>query len=372
MKYTTESEKSILLAGVLPQERTEQDRHLHWRRATLTDSEVRDLAKRIAAGPRGGELVSALPVIEEPQTSPRICWIEQGDKMVPHVLITPGESYIIDAEHERSRREEDPYLSPLGFFRGLKPGAPLHALQFLQAFGSLEYFDESVPRKQVLPENVAISGFMRSFWVNIDDFWRNRHSRLLAVSSLWEARNNASALRDAAELIDTLPFDRPAIGARNKGNGEYTSGYGPWHGNPEAWWSRTSETEIKKAVLEVIEREIQLHAGLDGHLEWTGSLEGPDMRFRATPVFTSLWAAMWHLFARTMNEGLGWRVCPHCSRLFYPKRKDSYFCRPEYQRQFSKNQWWEEHKDEQLERRRKDRLRDNNSTRSKPRLKRSR
>ena len=81
------------------------------------------------------------------------------------------------------------------------------------------------------------------------------------------------------------------------------------------------------------------------------------LEFQIVPAAPSLWAAIWHLFARDTTEGLGWRVCPHCSKLFYPKRKDSYFCESRYQKLYAAGRWWEEHKESELASRRKKRAR---------------
>jgi len=58
---------------------------------------------------------------------------------------------------------------------------------------------------------------------------------------------------------------------------------------------------------------------------------------------TSLWTVIWQLFARD-TLGVSWRICPHCNRLFYPTRKDRFFCTSRLQVLHSKREWARTHR----------------------------
>jgi hypothetical protein len=109
----------------------------------------------------------------------------------------------------------------------------------------------------------------------------------------------------------------------------------------EQWLKRKDE------VLDWVEREVNRQAGSGCVPCWrrTDKLspkeksdENQPTGFQLTLKANSLWAAMWELFARD-TVGLGWRVCVHCGRLFYPPRKDRYFCTSELQQLYSKRNW---------------------------------
>lgn len=89
-------------------------------------------------------------------------------------------------------------------------------------------------------------------------------------------------------------------------------------------------------------------------VRWT-STDHSSLTFKLVPQAKSLWMAIWHLFARDTTEGAGWRICPHCSKLFYPRRRDSYFCESKYQKLYAASRWWETHSEEELEKRRRER-----------------
>jgi hypothetical protein len=53
----------------------------------------------------------------------------------------------------------------------------------------------------------------------------------------------------------------------------------------------------------------------------------------------SLWAACWQLFGHDTLSSKVARNCPHCTKLFYPKRKEQIYCTSQQQQLFAKRRW---------------------------------
>lgn len=287
----------------------------------------------------------------------RVCWLQIREQLIPHFLFVPWDCYDIDAQYEKAKSEFDPYYSPHGSFRKLGSNNTLEVLDFVKEFGPLELLNEEQSRQELEsliaqgPEEISL----RSVWVNLGDF-RLKHRRFSTVAKLLEARETpaeiVSALAEVAKLKVNPPIGAVRDGGRYLG-WEYLSPTPPWYEDFEQWAGEASQEQIMDAAVDIIRRELNLNA--DG-LKVVWQCQDPSrLEFRIQPRASSLWSAIWYLFGRDTTEGIGWRVCPHCSKLFYPKRKDSYFCESKYQKLHAANRWWNQHSGEELDKRRKER-----------------
>jgi len=160
-------------------------------------------------------------------------------------------------------------------------------------------------------------------------------------------------MRSALSEIATLSV-YPLIGARRCQGGFVPGSAFPWRdGYFFEWVRKAQDQQLMEAAAGIIAKELDLNTD-QMRLSW-GCANPSRLQFHLVPYATSLWSAIWHLFARDTSAGIGWRVCPHCLKLFYPRRKDSYFCEPKYQKLYAANRWWSEHSNEELGKRRKER-----------------
>ena len=281
----------------------------------------------------------------------------------PHFLFVPRLTfYSVEAAYEQAKVEADPQFSPHGAFRQISTGDKWAAIDFINEFGPLELLNEMQPRQPLRQEDLLDLGKeepapdeeepapkARCVWVDVDDFWR-KHQRFVAVAKLWEARESRKAMVLAlSELAGLRVY--PSFGALRAGERYSLATAVPWgNGTFSEWlYRRPNENQVRDGSAEIIKTELSLWAH-EMKVQWTCS-DACRLDFRIVPSAKSLWSAIWHLFARDTSEGLGWRVCPHCSKLFYPKRKDSYFCESKYQKLFAANRWWQEHQEDELAKR---------------------
>jgi hypothetical protein len=251
------------------------------------------------------------------------------------VPVKTGEEYDIRAHYDRARESKDASLAPHLAFRKLKHGDNFAAASFLRRFGRLK-----------------ISTLASCDWVSLDDFWC-KHARYVGVVGLWEALNqDARELRKAWVRIsrfageisksETNPLRITPIGGLENGfQTSIGSGFS-WKGDLQRLVSHATRAPIstlRDTALVLINRELNDHSG--SRLARWDRLEDGD-RFGFRPVFDnmSLWSAMWEFFGLDTADGIGWRICPHCGRPFYPARKDRFYCTPRQQQLHSKRQWW--------------------------------
>jgi hypothetical protein len=277
--------------------------------------------------------------------------------------------YKVEEAYERGKRESDGQYSPHTAFRSLKTGDILDALDYVNEFGPLELLDESESRRAIRPEDLLeIDDIFcgeeelgveegpthreRCIWVDVEDFYQ-KQQRFVAIAKLWESRETPQALRSALSELSRLSV-HPQIGVRT-----YPDAFGfvsafPWEdGYFHKWARKAGDKRLMEAAAEIIARELDLNTDRM-RLSWV-CRDSSRLQFHLIPYATSLWSAVWQLFARDTSAGAGWRVCPHCSKLFYPKRKDSYFCEPKFQKLHAANRWWSEHSEEELHKRREGR-----------------
>ncbi len=273
----------------------------------------------------------------------------------------------MEAAYEQAKAASDGQYSPHTAFIRLNPDDNWSAIDFLNEFGPLELFDFDadgrlrqqlalkdliiVPRSQ---EGIGFDVKTRCVWVNLEEFWE-KHRRFIAIAKLWEARESCENVISVLSEIQSLSV-YPRIGAWRDDRRFSIGSVVPWETTSfHEWVLKANAKQVMAAAAEIIEAELELHTYVMRG-RWTCP-EPSRLAFRLVPQTDSLWSAMWHLFARDTTEGLGWRVCPHCSKLFYPKRKDSYFCEPKYQKLHATNNWWKEHKEVELAHRRDARAR---------------
>ena len=73
---------------------------------------------------------------------------------------------------------------------------------------------------------------------------------------------------------------------------------------------------------------LELNSHMRGrHIVWQRSWEPRKEGWRPVVWTESLWSAMWEFWGWD-TASASWRRCPHCQRLFYPKRRDQFYCTP--------------------------------------------
>ena len=263
----------------------------------------------------------------------RVIYVEHENS--PHVQIQRGEKYDYRRDYESAKGERDPYLSPHGAFRNLENGYHVHALQFMQQFGALNW-------ELRWPNSVE--------WVDLADFWA-RHARFVGVSMLWEAPSE-DQLRDAWRWIYQRIQDINRVGPAPLGHVPLWQGtYAPPAENLP-WESEGAFLDTHPGVLQettfvVIENELNMHTS-DCRQIWMRNRVGnapEDVVFRPIRGFTSLWGAIWDLFGQDASDiSHSWRMCLECGRSFYPKDVRSVCCTSKHQALWSKRRWAREHR----------------------------
>jgi hypothetical protein len=335
---------------------------LLWWFKGLDDRATQRKIARLLENPVESRIFAALPTPTPATAMDRVCWVQSRHKLKPHFLFIPRlVLYDVEAAYEQAKAEADVTFSPHTAFRSLNSGNEWAAIDFVNEFGPLDLLDEQQPRRRLEREDLSEVGSEeendiqeRCVWVDIDDFW-DKHRRFATVAKLWELRESYHKLVYALSELSGLGVN-PPVGVRRHGQSYSLASGLPWGDCEFRQWFRKANPKraaVAAAAADIIKRELNLHC-YEMNSQWT-CLNPNRLEFRIVPTATSLWTAIWHLFARDTSEGLGWRVCPHCSKLFYPKRKDSYFCESKYQKRFASRRWWEEHKESELANRRKER-----------------
>jgi hypothetical protein len=314
--------------------RLEVDTHdLRWIQANLGHG--LDCRKRFSITSRTVALSGAL--YEGCPWTERIELIE--GESAPRVLISLGDPYNYRSAYAKAREKRDPYLSPHGFFRNLEAGYHKHALQFMQQFGPL--FIESSTRFRG-----------DSWWLSLADFW-DRHARFVAVSQLWEDRFDPDKLRVHWASLGEQHERLDRAGAAPLGyipdpiHKFIQLHRMPWHlKQNQSPFSKAKASFQERLVYNLVHSELILHTQ-DCVLTWTVK-DTTDETYHATAFeptrcFTSLWGAIWELFALDTRQ-YGWRLCQLCGKLFYPKDRRSECCRTEHQSLWSKRVWARKHR----------------------------
>lgn len=277
------------------------------------------------------------------------------------VRIAKGNLYSVPGANAQARKAGDPVLAPHGALRAMRYCERTDLLRFLREFGPLEWRWDAQWRGPNWREYAQQHrGEEPTASVDAADFWRKQLLFRL-IAQLWEAWPEPSRLQDAfinlalerqrlgqetwARLIpilrilahlDKLPnyraalWERPDVKAAAKGLDfeEFVSGMR----NQSPGWLRNWASMIIQSELDFQSRNRRAlwvrHGKVDSRVWFQQELE-----------LSTLWAGVWELLALDFAQPLPWRVCPHCDKLFYPPRKDRFYCTPEQQALASKRNW---------------------------------
>jgi len=222
------------------------------------------------------------------------------------------EIYDARQAYERAQRKHDPLLSPHGFFRRLIHGSDAHAKEFFEKFGPLEGGPMPDRRRPV-------HGLVE---FNLGFFWR-RHLRFCLVARLWESRNDKKGL---AAAWHEVAENRDKVSAQNDSLlGD--SWMAPWDLSRtkfDDWVNCANFATLRSHAIWLVQRELNIHSK-DSEVIWERGWEPTGERFRPTIRPRSLRAMIWEFFGLD-TASIPWRRCPHCQRLFYPKRRDQFYC----------------------------------------------
>jgi hypothetical protein len=354
-------------------DRTFKTTLLSWFKGSDSRATQREIAG-LLENPMERRIFEGLPIPMATTLQERVCWIQSELAPKPHFLFVPRViPYSVEAAYEQAKVEADVAYSPHTAFLNLSSEKEWAAIDFVNEFGPLDLLDEQQPRLRLEKEEMIEidveedSVKVRHVWVDINDFWE-KHRRFVAIAKLWELRGDYEGLVLALSKLASLKV-HPPVGVWRHGQNYSIANGLPWRVGEFGQWLRKANRErVASAAAEIIKRELDLHCyGMKS--QWVCA-DPQRFQFRIVPSAASLWEAIWHLFARDTTEGLGWRVCPHCSKLFYPKRKDSYFCESKYQKLYSASRWWEQHKQAELANRRKKRAEKtkNDNAKNEPRV----
>ena len=126
----------------------------------------------------------------------------------------------------------------------------------------------------------------------------------------------------------------------------------------DEWLQAADPKTLRKEAIDIVQNELNAHLAAYWP-RWQALDGGTRPRFGLATSGGSLWTELWYLFALDTSVKYGWRICrEHLDKVFYPPRKDRYYCTPEEQQQYSRIRWWNLHKQEQLRRRKETRQRD--------------
>jgi hypothetical protein len=258
------------------------------------------------------------------------------------------EHYEIEPLYEEARRKRDPAISPHTALRLLEPGNPGDAFAFLEKFGPfwLPKDGEVLPGGSSGFGAYVTAGPMMSQWLNLDIFWAAQR-RYLAVAELFGAyrgdvrlslRNAWKAIVDHLDEINKVQpplFDqlRLALWAASEEP--------PSIADRKALlkWLLAPDRHLRERTPHFVCDELNRQVG--DCKPWWRWVEGRGFVMSFSSM--SLWAIIGQLFARD-TLGVSWRICPHCNRLFYPERKDRFFCTSQLQVLHSKREWARTHR----------------------------
>jgi len=255
--------------------------------------------------------------------------------MVPCIPHFGGDQYSPREARERAIKKRNPFLSPHSTFRGIRN--TYQAIQFLRDFGPLSSDSSATLLVKRDPPNNP------QFFIRLDEFARLQQ-KFAAITDLWEKLPDIDLLRQAWKqilsashppfvLFLTMGRWRPFEGSPGIG------GFPLLESGLAEWLASSPPDELRGMTFGLIAHETRQH--LAAEIEW---IVRPDEfkrpRFTPSAPFTSLWAWMWEAFALDTAAGVSWKICPHCGKVFYPPRRDRFFCTPRQQQLHSKRAWW--------------------------------
>jgi hypothetical protein len=206
-------------------------------------------------------------------------------------------------QRERAILRRNPLLAPHGLLQDLKTGDVNDAINFVRKFGPLGYLDGQPP--------AAVKIGLASFWA--------KQVRFRLIAHVWESRNDIKQLDSSWKEIK-----------------QHRSQAERWQDPlklPTDEWIRGHPSTRRSAVFELVGRELNLHTA-GSATAWIRSGVG----FRPILRVSSLWSVIWE-FLGLDTATISWRRCPHCQRLFYPRRRDQFYCTPRQQALASKRNY---------------------------------
>lgn len=245
-------------------------------------------------------------------TADRIVWWKPSDVHRDGeylVLSGPWKEYEPHALHDRALLQKNPLISPHGFFRSLATDNAHHAIEFARKFGPLG----DLPG----PPHGSVRVGLASFWA--------RQLRFRLISNLWESRNDPKQLESAWEDV-----------------GKHRSHAERWQYPLQVPTFRESK---RAAVFTLVRGELNLHTA-DRTTTWLRYEDG----FRPMLKAKGLLFMIWEFFGLD-TATTEWRRCPHCQRLFYPRRRDQFYCTPRQQALASKRAYAAQRRAEERNRR---------------------
>jgi hypothetical protein len=183
--------------------------------------------------------------------------------------------------------------------------------------------------------------------VNLDEFW-SMHLRFRLVTELWDSLHHRDALSQAFLRISqnrerasnyqefalaTEASPPPATTVR-----AYQF---PWERSRqsfEEWLQTVKIADLRKAALYLVNIELNIHSRAFRFI-WGRGWEASASKFSPVIWLDSLWASMWQFWGMDTNAGITARRCPHCQKLFYPKRRDRFYCTARQQSLASKRRY---------------------------------
>lgn len=282
-------------------------------------SQDRALVKEL---PRDAKLYEALCQTDKPNRA----LTSATENLVPIRLFY---QYDLRAKYEKAREKDDPLLSPHGFFRSLQFGNRKHALEFTHTFGSLTWKPRAFRNGADLYTRL-----------NLGEFWA-KHRRYCRVAALIENHSRPADMRDALstlqkeiallDVADSFPLGLPRAfsGASRRPLGTDTAKF-------DKWLESAGDDNLRKLAERVIHREFV--GQLQERKPWW-IRKGPELRFELTLLSGTLWNIMWEMLAWDTSSGVSWRTCPHCGKLFYPPRRDRFYCTSRQQVLASKREY---------------------------------
>jgi hypothetical protein len=246
-----------------------------------------------------------------------------------------GTRYNVRETYVRAQQKHDPLLAPHGFFRRLAYKSNLHAREFLEQFGSL-WLPSDAPTIGDALASSQMKIHLRRFWT--------RHRRFCVVARLWEARDDRKQLAEGWQDLENCrdevsKFDVAGLGDYYDG-AQYVKKKWPWELADiqfEKWVEESPTRVLRDAALALVHSELNSHV-TEASVSWERGWEPTKTKFRQVVFVKDLWSIIWEFFGWD-TAGTSWRRCPHCQRLFYPKRRDQFYCTPRQQALASKREY---------------------------------
>ncbi len=281
---------------------------------------------------------------------------EDGRRTV-WMFLRVGEDYDLLKLYHGARKLHTAVATAHGWFWGLPYENFDLAARFLKNFGPFGKL------------TLELNGAGQYSLLDLGDFW-NKQRRFHAVTKLWINLEHVAALRESwielhARLGQIDVADEFPVGSIPKRD---ESGHVELEltlfqelrtlpaERVRNWLDNQNPERLRLDAVELVTGE--LHGHLGDLARWRPRTGPVRPSFELILVPDNLWSALWYLFARDTQLGVGWRICPNHNKLFYPPRKDRFYCTANEQQRQSKQRWWDRNKEPELRKRREARRRE--------------